>query len=198
MFYETFRRLFIVVSRAVSRNFTEPNISRIWQIPNTYIIFLLDLVHHQAMSLRFIYLLNKGDKPMPITFTFDIDDGSVQDQNDRTRIIAAFKRFGWEHIGGSAWRYPALGTQNTSEDWLNHVIPALMYFRCIVEHANLNVYNFTIDAHSEAGHRGRANPPLGQPIHSSAEIEMYSAQNYDTVLSENRLRKFMSECANCL
>jgi len=85
---------------------------------------------------------------MPITLTFDIENASVTDVNDRSRIIACFQRFGWEHIGGSAWRYPALGTSNVSEDWFNHVIPALAYFRSLVCHANLDVYNFTIDAHS--------------------------------------------------
>lgn len=113
---------------------------------------------------------------MPITVTFDIDDASVLDGNDRTRILACFTRLGWERVGGSAWRYPALGTANVSEDWMNHVIPALMYLRSIACHANLDVYNFTIDAHSEAGHRGQANPPLGEPITQAAQITMYRYQ----------------------
>jgi hypothetical protein len=41
---------------------------------------------------------------MPVILTFDIEDASVRDPNDRTRIQVAFLRFGWEHIGGSAWR----------------------------------------------------------------------------------------------
>jgi hypothetical protein len=136
---------------------------------------------------------------MPITLTFDIDEKSIQDTNDRTRIIACFTRLGWEHIGGSAWRYPALGTQNVSEDWFNHVIPALMYFRSLVEHAGLNVYNFTIDAHSEAGHRGRATPALGQPVTAANLITMYPASTtYDAALSEARLRGFISDAANSL
>lgn len=136
---------------------------------------------------------------MPITITFDIDDATVSDGNDRNRITASFRRLGWEHIGGSAWRYPALGTANTSEDWFNHVIPALMYFRSIVEHAGINVYNFTIDAHSEAGHRGKASPPLGEPITDSANITMYQTiASNDSVLSEARLRKFISDAADSL
>lgn len=136
---------------------------------------------------------------MPITLTFDIDQASIHDANDRTRIIACFERLGWEHIGGSAWRYPALGSQNVSEDWFNHVIPALMYFRSIVEHAGLDVYNFTIDAHSEAGHRGRAAPPLGQPIVNGAHITMYpTAPGYQNMLSEDRLRQFVEDAANSL
>src|SRR6266850_2463368 len=111
---------------------------------------------------------------MPITMTFDIEQASVRDPNDRTRIIVAFKRFGWEHIGGSAWRYPALGTDHPSEDWFNHVIPALMYFRAIVEHSQMQVTQFTIDAHSEAGYRGAAAiHPTGQPILSAQQIALY-------------------------
>lgn len=133
---------------------------------------------------------------MPITITYDIDEKSITDVNDRTRITLCFRRLGWEHIGGSAWRYPSLGTENVSEDWFNHVIPALMYFRSLVCHANLSVYNFTIDAHSEAGHRGRANPPLGEPIKQAADMTMYA---YDeAVLSENRLRDFFQACADDL
>lgn len=133
---------------------------------------------------------------MPVTITFDIEDASVRDTNDRSRIFAAFQRFGWENIGGSAWRYPALGSQNVSEDWFNHVIPALMYFRSLVEHAGINVYNFTIDAHSEAGYRGRANPPIGPAIADAANIEMYDSSY--TVLSEARLRRFVSDAAESL
>lgn len=136
---------------------------------------------------------------MPITLTFDIDEASVTDVNDRSRIIACFQRFGWEHIGGSAWRYPALGTENVSEDWFNHVIPALTYFRSLVCHGNLIVYNFTIDAHSEAGHRGRAVPPLGEPIRQAANLMLYpAAAAYSAVLSEQRLRNFIQACADNL
>ena len=139
---------------------------------------------------------------MPITLTFDIDEESVQDNNDRTRIILCFRRFGWEHIGGSAWRDPALGTENVSEDWFNHVIPALMYFRSIVEHAGIRVTVFTLDAHSEAGYRGNANPALGNGIAKSEEIAMYAPsfgrENAEAILSESRLRRFVSDAAASL
>ncbi len=133
---------------------------------------------------------------MPITVTFDIDDTSVNDTNDRNRIVQCFTRFGWEHIGGSAWRYPALGTDHIPEDWFNHVIPALMYFRSLVEHSGMDVYQFTIDAHSEAGHRGRTQTPIGQPIQSADQILMYPSQ--DAVLSEARLKKFVKDAADSL
>jgi hypothetical protein len=136
---------------------------------------------------------------MPITLTFDIDEASITDTNDRTRILACFQRLGWEHLGGSAWRYPALGSENVSEDWFNHVIPALMYFRSLVEHANLQVSKFTIDAHSEAGHRGNAVPPLGQPIQNATSITMYPTNPaYAGALSEQRVRRFVQDAADSL
>lgn len=135
----------------------------------------------------------KGTIAMPITVTYDVEnEGAVA--NDRNRVTACFRRLGWEHIGGSAWRYPALGADNPSEDWFNHVIPALMYFRSIAEHAGWNVTKFTIDAHSEAGYR--ANPAIGAPIQAADEIEMYPTDGQ--ILSENRLRKFIKDAADSL
>ena len=133
---------------------------------------------------------------MPITITFDIETASVTDTNDRNRIYAAFERLGWENTGGSAWRYPALGSENPSEDWFNHVVPALMYFRSMVEHAGLNVTTFTVDAHSEAGFRGKQLPNIGAAIQSAADIEMYDSGA--DKLSADRLRRFISDAANSL
>lgn len=133
---------------------------------------------------------------MPVTITFDIENASVRDSNDRGRIYAAFQRLGWENIGGSAWRYPALGSENVSEDWFNHIVPALMYFRSMVQHAGMNVTSFTVDAHSEAGFRGKAVPNIGAPISAAADIEMYPC-TYD-VLSVERLRRFISDSADSL
>lgn len=135
---------------------------------------------------------------MPITVTFDIETVSVKDSNDRARVYAAFERLGWENIGGSAWRYPKLGSENPSEDWFNHVVPALMYFRSMVEHASWNVTSFTVDAHSEAGYRGNANPKIGAEIASSKDIEMYPSPTYDDKLSEARLRKYVKDAADSL
>lgn len=136
---------------------------------------------------------------MPITITFDIEAASVRDANDRARMFQAFERLGWENIGGSCWRYPRLSNaqQHASEDWFNHVIPALMYFRAIVEHSGMNVTQFTIDAHSEAGYRF-GPPTIGQPISGAQNITMYQSTFADDKLSERRLRQFISDAANSL
>ncbi len=76
-----------------------------------------------------------------------------------------------------------------------------MYFRAIVEHSGMNVTKFTLDAHSEAGYRGNANPPVGQPIAAGAALNLYApnlAANTEAILSEARLRQFVSDAANSL
>lgn len=140
---------------------------------------------------------------MPVTFNFDLDTDSVKDPNDRTRIQVAFLRFGWDHIGGSAWRYPQLDAANkhASEDWMNHVIPALMYFRSIVAHSGIIVTKFSLDAHSEAGHRLDVAVPVGERIHPAADLEFYETglkKEHDDKLSVNVLRGFMSDIEKLL
>lgn len=139
---------------------------------------------------------------MPITFSFYIEQASIDDTNDRTRIELCFRRFGWEHIGGSSWRYPALGTgTHPSEDWFNHVVPALMYFRSIVEHGGMNVTKFTIDAHSEAGYRSNANPAVGQPITAANLMTLYPpnlSAATEATLSATRLQQFVADAAASL
>ncbi|QNP59450.1 hypothetical protein [Paenacidovorax monticola] len=137
---------------------------------------------------------------MPITFSFDVETNSVKDPNDRTRVQMAFLRLGWEHVGGSSWRYPAIDADHHSEDWFNHVVPALMYFRSMAEHAGWVVTRYSLDAHSAAVFRGGA-PALGAPIKSSAALEMYAPGQKDgqaDKLSEARLRKFIEDSATAL
>ncbi|MGU3577083.1 hypothetical protein ACLBWZ_16330 [Brucellaceae bacterium C25G] len=133
---------------------------------------------------------------MPITFTFDIEEDSIDDKNDRARITACFRRLGWESLGGSAWRYPELGGggEHASEDWFNHVIPALMYFRSLVEHSRMRVTQFTLDAHSEAGYRQNTN--AGAQIQNGDQITMYPYES--GALSENRLKSFIRVTAESL
>lgn len=71
-----------------------------------------------------------------------------------------------------------------------------MYFRSIVEHSGMNVYRFTIDAHSEAGYRGDIAPVVGQPITAGANIHAYPANI--AVLSEDRLKQFITDAAASL
>jgi hypothetical protein len=118
---------------------------------------------------------------------------------DYARIQVAFSRFGWEHIGGWCWRYPALSAQAAPEDWFNQVVPALMYFRSLIEHAGIKVKKFTVDAHSEAGYRAGAGN--GRGIKAADKIALAPTglkMAQDKKLSEIRLKRFVKDAADSL
>lgn len=128
---------------------------------------------------------------MPITVTFDLP--STIDNNDRTRIRLAFQRLGWETIGGTAYRYPPLANPGpaATEDWLNRVVPALMFLRCLIAKNTIQMSNFTVDATSSAGFR----QGFGADIQASSAIQMTAITTTDDpILSEQRLRDWLEEC----
>jgi hypothetical protein len=86
---------------------------------------------------------------MPVLFTFDIRGAPPP---ERRRVQSFLERFGWENIGGSSYRYPRRGTRDQPvEDWLNHVVPALMLFRCYILSSGRQLPRFTIDVQSSVG-----------------------------------------------
>lgn len=100
---------------------------------------------------------------MPKTVTFDLTSPTPAELN---RIRGFFERLGWEHLGNTAYRYPALHSQAATEDWFNHVIPALMLLRAFARHAlrtGRNISKFSIDVQSSTGFdplTGTGAPPL--------------------------------------
>ncbi|HVA50235.1 MAG TPA: hypothetical protein VNH11_28025 [Pirellulales bacterium] len=65
--------------------------------------------------------------------------------------------------GPNTFRYPALAVehgQTTLEDWFNHVVPALMLFRCYVLTRRLVVKEFTLQANSSTGLSARRRDRL--------------------------------------
>lgn len=84
---------------------------------------------------------------MPITVSYDLSN--LNDLNDRTYLRSMFERFGFQRLGGSVFRYPR-EDQTGMEDWLNHVIPALMFFRSYALARGIQIKFLTIDAHSVA------------------------------------------------
>jgi len=84
---------------------------------------------------------------MPLTLSYDLAD--VVDQNDRTYIRSAMERFRWRRMGGSVFRYEGVddGGGVIIEDWLNHVIPSLMFFRSFIARKKITLKFFTLDAH---------------------------------------------------
>jgi hypothetical protein len=106
-----------------------------------------------------------------VVITFDLTD---YNQNDHGRLKAMFERFGWENLGGTAYRYPRLGTDDQPvEDWLNHVVPALMMFRAyLTNHPEVTLERFTIDTNSSSGY----NPASG---FGTPPVEGREAANYE-------------------
>jgi hypothetical protein len=88
---------------------------------------------------------------VPITVTFDIQQPTPRELN---RIRGVFERLGWEHLGNTAYRYPKLHGRHPTEDWFNHVLPALMLLRAFARHAaatGRGLRKFSIDVQSSTG-----------------------------------------------
>ena len=99
---------------------------------------------------------------MPVTFSFELEEAAHQAE----LVGSLIERLGWERLDASTYRYPRLRAAEhpaTPEDWLNHVVPALMLFRSFVLSRRLTVRSYTLDADSSAGYRRDAeigSPPL--------------------------------------
>ncbi|MBW3596428.1 MAG: hypothetical protein KY475_04035 [Planctomycetes bacterium] len=125
---------------------------------------------------------------MPITVTFDIQSPTPHELN---RIRECFERLGWEHLGNTAYRYPKLHGPHPTEDWFNHVIPALMMLRAFARHAaqsGRNIRKFSIDVQSSTGCNPITNvgaPPLppsqitySQPSRSGRSFGLQQLQSW--------------------
>ncbi|MGH7294098.1 MAG: hypothetical protein ACRELB_04155 [Polyangiaceae bacterium] len=84
---------------------------------------------------------------MPVTLSYDLTN---LNGNQRSYVRSALERFQWRHLGGSVFRYSGIddGQGGTNEDWLNHVAPALMFFRSYMQKHAVGLTRFTLDAHS--------------------------------------------------
>jgi hypothetical protein len=109
---------------------------------------------------------------VPVVLTFDLQGASP---NQHNRIQSFFERFGWENLGGSSYRYPKLGADQPVEDWLNHVIPALMLFRAFLRSTGTPLTKFTLDCQSSTGFDSTG--AYGQPALPSSSITFYPPWN---------------------
>jgi hypothetical protein len=94
---------------------------------------------------------------VPIIVTFDLRNPAPSDLN---RIRGFFERLGWEHLGNTAYRYPKLHGAHPTEDWFNHVVPALILLRAFARFAPLtgcSVEKFSIDVQSSTGYNPITN-----------------------------------------
>lgn len=130
---------------------------------------------------------------MPIIATFDIQSPTSQELN---RIRGFFERLGWEHLGNTAYRYPKLHGQHPTEDWFNHVIPALMMLRSFARHAattGRNIRKFSIDVQSSTGFNpvtGIGSPPL-----PADEITYSRPSRPGRQFAQQRLESWINEIA---
>jgi hypothetical protein len=86
---------------------------------------------------------------MPAVLTYELEGATPSEHN---RLQSLFERLGWENLGGSSYRYPRLGTADQPvEDWLNHIVPALMLFRTFVIGSACALKKFTLDVQSSSG-----------------------------------------------
>ena len=105
---------------------------------------------------------------MPVVITFDLKGAKPKEAN---RIQSFFERFGWENLGGSSYRYPRLGTDDQPvEDWMNHVIPALMLFRSYAITSG-KLTKYTLDVNTSTGYSPDSN--YGRPAASGANAPLY-------------------------
>ncbi len=126
---------------------------------------------------------------MPITVTFDIQGPTSGELN---RIRGFFERLGWEHLGNTAYRYPKLHGQHATEDWFNHVVPALMLLRAFARHAmttGRNIDKFSIDVQSSTGFNPITN--VGTPPLAAANIIYSQPSRSGRLFGQQRLEDWL-------
>ncbi|MCG6156905.1 hypothetical protein [Rubinisphaera margarita] len=128
---------------------------------------------------------------MPVTISYDVTD---IENNQRTYIRSMLERFHWRRFGGSVFHYdgvPDPATTELHEDWLNHVVPALMFFRSYIQKNNITLKFFTVDA-SGTAYVDHSDPALlfGQQAVDGAHLPL-NANPTNVQSSEKALRAFV-------
>ena len=128
---------------------------------------------------------------MPITISFDLRTAEGNG-NHRSYLRSMFERFGWRRLGGTLLRYQgrALADGTIEEDWLNDVIPSLMFFRSYVINHQIEVRYFTLDSVSVA-HLDFSDPALtlGTLPQGGGDLDLRAPTNPQS--SERRIRDFV-------
>ena len=126
---------------------------------------------------------------MPLTLSYDIQ---TQNANDRSYIRSMLERFNWRRLGGSVFRYTGRQMQDGSnyEDWLNDVVPAIMFMRSYVLRHGITLRFLTIDA-SSVSFLDHTDPkcPLGSPPCGGDKLALVDPTNKQS--SERAIRDFV-------
>jgi hypothetical protein len=135
---------------------------------------------------------------MPVTLSYDLSN-IPPGANDRTYIRSMLERFGWRRLGGSVFRYEGFRDADgvLQEDWLNHVAPALMFFRSYLLAKNITLTRFTLDT-SSVVHIDQSDPtlPLGFPPQTAASLNLQAPTNPQS--AEQALRNFITASTNAI
>ncbi|RXK84943.1 hypothetical protein EST62_08355 [Chlorobaculum sp. 24CR] len=121
---------------------------------------------------------------MSVILTFDIEGAT---STERNRLQSMFERLGWENLGGSSYRYPKLGTTPHTEDWFNHVVPALSAFRAYAMKSGRKINKFTLDTNSSTGYVPATK--FGTSPKKAENIKFYKPNNNSFGLK--KLRHFI-------
>ncbi|WP_146849028.1 hypothetical protein [Brevifollis gellanilyticus] len=123
-----------------------------------------------------------------LTLSFDLADATP---NDRNYLRSMFERFGWKRLGGSVFRYK----DENNDDWLNRVVPSIMFFRSFIVERDIHLKFFTIDANSTSflDHSDEAIP-LGVPPETGAGVQLEEPTNNQS--SVGTIRDFIDAASN--
>jgi len=119
---------------------------------------------------------------MPITISYDLANANGSQRN---HIRSMFERFGWQRLGGSVFRYVGKESQ---EDWLNEVVPSIMFFRSYISKHRITLRYFTLDTNSVT-RIDNSDPalPVGRTPVDGAGLDLHPPTN--TQSSVKRLRR---------
>lgn len=131
---------------------------------------------------------------MAITISYDLTTGN---NNHRTYLRSMLERFGWARLGGSVFRYEGRSSASGSneEDWLNDVIPALMFFRSYILKHKIKLKFFTLDTFS-VSRLDHSDPQalLGEKPLSGGALKLFSPSNPQS--AEKTIRSFVDSSAS--
>lgn len=125
---------------------------------------------------------------MSVIVAYDFQAAPGPQHYNRVRDV--FEKLNWEHVGGSTYRYPKT-VPAAGEDWLNEVIPALMFFRSYVARHNLTLSKWVISAQSDLALHGNVAAPLIAP---NAQHPISTTTLNRHQVNPARLRQWLGDC----
>ena len=132
---------------------------------------------------------------MPITISYDLTAAAPHHRN---YVRSMLERFAWERLGGSVFRYTGrVKNKKREEDWLNDVVPALMFFRSYIIKHEIQLKFFTLDTSSIARiDFSDAGATLGNQPLAGEDLLFKTPSNIQS--SVKRIRRMVDVCVDVL